>query len=81
MGIITELFKKNEAKTIQFRGQGYSEEGALHHAEQRFQAWIREREEAEKKTNILSREISYSQKNPLLTVCKIDCVYKNQLHK
>ncbi len=78
MGLITELFKKNITKTIQFRGQGYSEEGALHHAEQRFQAWIRERDEAEKKTNVLSRAITYQQKNPLLIVCKIDCLYKTQ---
>ena len=78
MGLITELFKKNVDKTVQFRGQGYSEEGALHHAEQRFQAWIRERDETEKKTTIVSRHISYVQKNPILTVCKIDCTYKNQ---
>ena len=75
MGLISELFKRNVDKEIQFRGQGYSEEGALHHAEQRFQAWIKEKDEDGKKTVIKSREISYVQKNPLLIICHINCIY------
>jgi ketopantoate reductase len=77
MGIITELFKRKAEKTIQFRGQGYSEEGALHHAEQRFHAWLREKEEENKPIQSLSQNIHYERKNELLYICKINCIYKN----
>ena len=75
MGFFSRFFGRNPLNTIRFRGQGYAEEGALHHAEQRFQAWKREFEMKDKSVQILKKDISYLKKNELVHICYIDCSY------
>lgn len=79
MGLLSKFWNLNYEKSKQFRGQGYSEEGALHHAEQRFQAWIKESEREGNNLIISTKKISFVQKNPLLKVCYIDCKYKKSI--
>ena len=76
MGFLSKIFGGNSLGTKRFRGQGYSEEGALHHAEQRYQAWLRELSKDNAKVQVANKTTSYIQKNDLLTICYIDCSYE-----
>jgi hypothetical protein len=75
MGWFTNLFAANTPSNIRFRGQGYTEEGALYHAEQRHQAWVRVLAKENKQVRIESKNITFLKKNDLVTTCCVDCSY------
>lgn len=78
MGLFSKFFGSKPKDNKRFRGQGYSEEGALHHAEQRLSAWLKEQELDGNPIIIQTKSISYIQKNTVLTICYIDCTFKVQ---
>jgi hypothetical protein len=76
MNLLIRIFGKPKQGTVSFRGQGYEEEGALFHANQRYHAWVKEKEKGGKHVLVEKKDITFQQKNDLIKVCKIAFSYK-----
>ena len=72
MGVLSKIFgRRNEGKK-RFRGQGYTEEGALHHAVQRMEAWLKEMDDEQKHVTKNDKQVYYVKKNSILIICYIE---------
>ena len=71
MGILRTVFANNGERARVFKGQGYTEEEAQLHAEQRLLAFIRDEEKQKISFNIISKQMSFKQSNELITKCYI----------
>ena len=71
MGILTSFFAKNGERARVFKGQGYTEEEARVHAEQRLLAFIRDEEKQKISFVVISKETSFKKTNELITKCYI----------
>ena len=75
MGILSSFFASKGEKIKVFTGQGYTEEAAQFHAEQRLLAFIREEEKQKISFTIISRKIAFKKSSDLLTKCYITLNY------
>ena len=81
MGLISKILGKDKSEKKLFKGQGYTEEGAKHHAEQRMQAWLREEGKSEYQIITLSTEIEFKKQTGLITNCYITLDYMKKRGK